>query len=292
MRLAAKWQTSWSIMSSCADAERVHSVRMERGWMDVLRLGKGDPIVLIPGLAGGWKLVLPLAQRLARDFAVFAVGFRDERSLWGADSSGLPIGDIADYADDVAGAMEILGLECPTVLGISFGGAIALELAVEYPHRLGGLIVHGAEARFHVTLGSKVARRVLERFPLPTDNCFVNQFFHLLYGAKPEPGPLVDFVVDRIWETEQRVMARRLALLEAFDVSDRLWRIEVPTLVLAGLRDIIVPASRQRVLAQGILGAQFEVIENAGHIGFLTHTTEVVRNVSRHLRRVKAAYQH
>ena len=66
--------------------------------------------------------------------------------------------------------------------------------------------------------------------PLPSDNGFVNQFFHLLYGAKPDPGPFLDFVIDRIWETNQSVMAQRLALLETFDISDRLWRIDVPAL--------------------------------------------------------------
>jgi pimeloyl-ACP methyl ester carboxylesterase len=157
---------------------------------------------------------------------------------------------------------------------------------------VGGLIVHGAEARFQITLGSKIVRKVLERFPLPSDNRFVNQFVHVLFGGRPEPGPLVDFVVGRIWETEQSVMAQRLAQLEAFDVSDRLWRVEVPALVVAGLRDVVVPASRQRALAQSILGAQFEAIENAGHLGFLTHTPEIVRHVRRHLSRVKAAVRH
>ncbi len=292
MRLAAKWQTSWTIVTSGADNERAELVHLEGGRIEVVRFGQGDPIVLVPGLAGSWKLMLPLAKRLARDFEVFAIGLRGDVPSWGGDTHARSVSDIGQHADDVARVIELLGLECPTVFGVSFGGAVALELAVEFPHRLGGLIVHGAEARFRTTLGSTIARQVLDRFPLPTDNNFINQFFHLLYGVKPKPGPLVDFVVDRIWETEQSVMARRLALLQTFDVSDRLWRIEVPTLVLAGLRDIIVPASRQRALAQGILGAQFEVIENAGHIGFLTHTTDVVRNVRRHLRRVKAAYQH
>ena len=123
---------------------------------------------------------------------------------------------------------------------------------------------------------------------MPSDNPFVNQFFHLLYGARPEPGPLVDFVVERIWETDQSIMAQRLAQLEAFDVSDRLWRIDVPTLVLAGGRDVIVPPSRQRALADSIAGAQYEVVADAGHVGFLTHRTEFVRSVRRHLSRVNA----
>ena len=122
---------------------------------------------------------------------------------------------------------------------------------------------------------------------MPSDNRFVNQFFNLLHGGKPEPGPLVDFVVERCWETDQSVMARRIALLEAFDVSDRLWRIDVPTLVLAGSRDVIVPPSRQRALAAAIPGAGFETLEGAGHVGFLTHRTEVARRVRKLLRTLR-----
>ena len=111
---------------------------------------------------------------------------------------------------------------------------------------------------------------MLERFPLPNDSRFINQFFHLLFGNKPEPGPLLDFVIDRIWETGQTVMAERLAALESFNISDRLWSIGAPTLVLAGERDAIVPAARQRALAGEISDARFGILEEAGHIGFLT----------------------
>ena len=148
--------------------------------------------------------------------------------------------------------------------------------------------MQGADAKFGSTIGSSIARRVLERFPLPTDNQFLNQFFNLLHGAKPEPGPLVDFVVERIWETDQSVMAQRLAQLETFDISDRLWQIDAPTLVLAGSKDAIVPASRQKLLAESIPGARLEVVEGAGHIGFLTHRAKLSAR-SGHLHEVNAA---
>jgi pimeloyl-ACP methyl ester carboxylesterase len=268
---------------------RLETVGVGGGLRDVVRMGRGDALVLVPGLAGGWKLLLPLARGLARHFEVFVPGLRGDRArLTGGGEEPWSFGDLGAYADDLAGVMDQLGLSNPVVFGVSFGGAVALALAVEHPRRLGGLIVHGAEARFHASLGSTIARRVLERFPLPSDNRFVNQFFHLLYGTKPEPGPLVDFVVNRIWETDQSVMARRLAQLESFDVSERLWRIDVPTLVLAGRRDVIVPADRQRALAEAISSARFEMLEGAGHIGFLTHRSEVVRSVRKHLQRVKA----
>ena len=242
------------------------------------------------GISGELETGLAGGAELARHFQVFLPSLRGDRGDWSSqDQSLCQIGSIAGSAEDIASLIEHLGLVQPKVFGISYGGAIALELATHHPESLGGLIVYGAEARFHRTLGSSIARRVLERFPLPRDNRFVNQFFHLLYGAKPEPGPLVDFVVERIWETDQSVIAERLAHLEAFDVSDDLWRIEMPTLVIAGSRDVIVPAARERALAREISGAQFETVEGAGHIGFLTHRAEVVRSVRRYLRQVEAA---
>jgi len=290
MRLVEKWQTPWTMLSAGIVQRPIRSVRIADEWVDVLRFGRGEPLVLVPGLAGSWKLVLPLARVLARHFEVITCGLRgDHIPSGGLETDRGRVRDIGEYAHDLACVIEQLGLECPTIFGVSFGGAIALELAAEHPHRLGALIVNGAEARFQPTLGSTIARRVLERFPLPSDNHFVNQFFHLLYGAKPDPSPLVDYVTDRIWETDQSVIAERLTKLESFDVSDRLWKIEVPTLILAGAHDVIVPAARQRALAEGIPGARFATIEDAGHIGFLTHRAQVVRDVRRHLRRVKSS---
>src|ERR1700677_460565 len=278
MRLAAKWRTSWTIHANGIDQRRIESVRIGSEWVDVVRLGRGDPLVLVPGLAGSWKLLFPLAQMLAPYFDVILPGLRGDGLPWGdLESHPHPVYGVGEYASDLAFLIDHLGLECPAVLGVSFGGAIALEFAAEHPHRLGALILNGVEARFHRTIGSSIARRALERFPLPRDNPFINQFFHLLYGAKPEPGPLVDFVVDRIWETDQSVMAQRLAQLESFDVSDRLWNIDAPTMVLAGARDVIVPVARQQALAREISGARFATIENAGHLAFLTHRTRFVR---------------
>jgi pimeloyl-ACP methyl ester carboxylesterase len=290
MRLSAKWRDSWTVHSNGIEHGRIETVRIAAEWVDVLRLGRGDPLVIVPGLAGSWKLLLPLARVLAQHFDVIVPGMRGDGFVWGAfEQPASRVGDVSGYADDLASILSQLGLECPALLGVSFGGAIALEYAVQHPRQISALILNGVEARFHRTIGSAIARRALERYPLPVDNPFINQFFHLLYGAKPEPGPLVDFVVDRIWQTDQKVMAERLAWLESFDVSDRLWRIDAPTLVLAGARDVIVPVARQRALADGIVGARFEMISDAGHVGFLTHRAEVVRDIRRHLRGVKTA---
>ena len=274
MRISAKRRAQWDILSG-VEHGATQCIMTRGGLVEIARFGQGEPILLVPGLAGGWRLVAPLAQRLARHHEVIVAGHRGD---W-YPSVGPRVARLADHAGDLAELIEGLRLERPTVLGVSFGGAVALELALGWPERVGGLILQGVESRFRINLGSIIARRVLERFPLPMGNQFVNQFFNLLHGCKPEPGPLVDFVIERCWETDQSVIAHRLALLEAFDVGDRLWRIEAPTLVLAGTRDVIVPPDRQRALASAISGARFVSLEGAGHIGFLTHKAEVARHV-------------
>jgi pimeloyl-ACP methyl ester carboxylesterase len=282
MRLATKRRAEWLISSYC-DEGMSHHVRMAGEWIEVIEMGQGDPIVLVPGLAGGWKLLAPLVHLLARDHRVITYNLRGDRF---PTATARPR-DLGDLAHDLGTLIEQLCLERPAVFGVSFGGAIALQLAVEQPQRLGALVVQGAESRFRTTLGATIARRVLERFPLPSDNRFVNQFFNLLHGGKPEPGPLVDFVVERCWETDQSVIAQRIALLETYDVTDRLWQIDVPTLILAGSRDVIVPPARQQALASAIPGASFELLDGAGHVGFLTHRTEVVRRVRKMLGTLK-----
>ncbi len=284
MKLAAHWEDSFSFITSMPSSGRRTQIHLDGEVVEVVRFGQGEPLVLVPGLAGSWKLTLPLARRLARHYEVISYGLRGDGSL----SSGFSkFRDVGGHAEDLARLIDRLALERPTVMGVSFGGAIALELAVEHPGRFGALIVQGAAASFPSNIGSTVARRVLERFPLPIDNRFVNQFFNLLHGSKPEPGPLVDFVAETIWATDQSVIAQRLAQLETFDVSDRLWKIDAPTLVVSGSKDAIVKPSRQMHLAQLIPGARHETVEGAGHIGFLTHGVEMTRLVRRHLRRLE-----
>ena len=284
MRIAAKrrrdgWHAS-------AVEERYATVDPRACDADVIQIGRGEPIVLLPGLAGGRGLLIPLARRLARRNRVILPGLRGDRGLLGTS----PARDVADHADELARALDRLGLERPILMGVSFGGAVALEYAVAHPHRIGGLATWGAEARFRPTIGTTIARRVCERYPLPSDSPFLNQFFNLLHGGKPEPGPLVDFIVARCWGTDQSVVAHRLAMLDGFDVSDRLWRVDVPTLVLAGSRDVVIPPSRQRALAGSIAGASFSQVEGAGHVGFLSHRAEVADLMAGFVRKVRRSY--
>lgn len=285
MRISARRRAEMGMISGYSESSRP-DFKIKGQFQDVVQIGSGEPLVLVPGLAGSWKLMYPLAKRLARKHLVIIPTLRGDSNPLSANKPK----EIADLSEDLGLTIEALGLERPLVMGVSFGGAIALEYAVDNPGKLGGLVLYGVDSSFRMGFGASIAQRVLERFPLPSDNGFVNQFFNVLHGRKPEPGPLTDFIVERCWETDQAVMAHRLRLLENFDVSDRLWRVETPTLVLAGTRDVVVPLARQRELARTISGANFASVEGAGHIGFLTHRLEVAKQMAQFTRQLRRMY--
>lgn len=279
MRPSAKWNQDHDLAFKRPEAE-FSSVMLQSGLVEIVCVGQGEPLVLVPGLAGGWQLLAPLAFSLARRHRVIIVGLSGDRGL----PLGLARSTPARHAQELATVIDSLRLERPSLFGVSFGGAVALELALQNPGRLRRLVLMGVEARFEGGMAASFLRGILERFPLPRDNAFVNQFFNIFHGQKPAPGPLADFIVGRCWETDQGVISSRLKALESFDVADRLWQLDLPTLVLAGSRDVIVSPENQRTLAESINQARFEPVLGAGHIGFLTHREIVSKLVTRWLR--------
>jgi len=275
----------WLDLEDCGISE-VRRIPSRFGSFETVRMGRGEPIVLIPGLAVGWRLLAPLARILSRRHDVVMVGLRGDHEEGGPVAGQKPL----DHAFDVADVIAHLGLERPAILGVSFGAAVALEMAIEFPKSVGSLMLSGGEARFRPNLGSTILLRAMERLPLPRDSAFLNQFFNILHGRRPEPGPIVDFLAQRCWETDQGVIAGRLRGLDGFDITDRLWEIDVPTLVLGGTKDVVVPLARQRALAEGIPSSKFAMIDGAGHVGFLTHRAEFASNLGRFVRERHASY--
>jgi len=239
--------------------------------------GEGPPLVLIPGLAGGYGLLGPLARLLASRFRVISYQLRGEDDCFALRQRF----DLNDLVTDLAEFIDWHRLESPLVMGVSFGGVLALEFAARYPHRLQQLIVQGAGGRYEDGLLPRVAKAVLSRFPLPSDNPFINQFFNLLFGGKQKPGPLFAFVTQQCWQTDQSVMAHRLRLLEGYDLGRRVERIRVPSLVVAGERDLLVSEKSLDQLERGLSRGEVCRLTDCGHLAFVTHPERVAAEVER-----------
>ena len=236
--------------------------------------GSGEPLVVVPGLAGGTGILEPLVEALSQDFQVVSFELRGETSQ---------ICDRDYHFDrltrDLLEFIEGLRLERPGILGLSFGGAITLDFASRWPHRLSFAAVQGAGPSHRVGAFAGVARRVLDRLLLPDNNPFVNQFFRLLVGNGGADSGAIDFVVEQCWRTDQSVMAHRFALLDEYDVTHKLERLRLPVLALTGESDVLACPSSLRAFESLAPDVESHVLAGAGHFAFVTHAKQVAQAV-------------
>lgn len=278
MKASLEW-LSTSGAEFLPEAGRPGCVHLENYTAAYCEWGQGPPLVLVPGLAGGYELLGPLARRLARHFRVISYQLRGEDDPFALRRRfGLP-----DLVDDLAEFLDRHGLERPALMGVSFGGVLALEFAARYPSRLSRLAVQGAGARYERSLLQQVAGFVLARYPLPKDNPFINQFFNLLFGGRQKSQSLVEFVTRQCWQTDQSVMTHRFRLVETYDLGDRVARVRVPSLVLVGDRDLLVSERSLQALCDGIPRAQLVRLAQCGHLAFATRPDRVADEVHRFL---------
>lgn len=238
--------------------------------------GDGPPLILIPGLAGGIDLVDPLARELAQTYRVICYQLRGE-----TDSFALRRRfGLKDLTEDLSEFIEWHGLEQPTVLGVSFGGVIALHYAARHPRRLKALALQGVGMRFEAGLVQRVASLVLTSYPLPADSPFVNQFFNLLFGCKPT-AEQAERTIRTCWQTDQAVMAHRLRLLRRLTLEPILDRVATPTQIISGAKDVLVSRQNSRDLAERLPDCRHLVLPQVGHLAPVSHTAAVAEAVRR-----------
>ena len=238
--------------------------------------GTGDPLVLIPGFASGaWSWEWQ-AESLASDFQVVTFDPR------GVARSVLHNGghvSITKIANDTAGILEELRLDPAHVLGISFGGFVAQELALRYPDRVRKLVL--ASTSFGGTDHVAPAPEVLASFAsMDGLNSPDHIRKYLTTAFTPDFARGNADVVDRFCNLRaenavpEEVYRQQLASAMGFDASGRVADITAETLILTGDSDAVVPAENSQNLAAAIPNATLGVIADGGHMAFVENAEE------------------
>jgi 3-oxoadipate enol-lactonase len=233
------------------------------------RVGSGPPLLFISGTGGDLRQRPNLLDRpLATMFDT--VGY-DQRGLGRSGKPDIPYA-MADYADDAAALMDHLGWRSARVVGVSFGGMVAQELALRHPGRVERLVLActspggagGASYPFHEIhhlTGEARARHMIPIADTRRDAAWM--------AANPKA--CADLIAlgatDPFAHEPGRAMGarRQLEARAGHDVWDRLHRIDCPTLIAAGRYDGVAPPANQRNLASRIAGSQLRFFEG-GHI--------------------------
>jgi pimeloyl-ACP methyl ester carboxylesterase len=238
--------------------------------------GSGPALLLLHGIAGSsqaWREVMP---GLAEHYCVIAP------DMLGHGESAKPIGDysLGAYASGMRDLLHILDIEAATIIGQSFGGGVALQMAYQHPEcceRLvlvdsGGL---GREVNWVLRLatlpGSEYAMPLL--FPSVVRNVGdrVGRFFHD-HGIRVRHVAEAWSAYSSLTEGENRqAFVRTVRAVidpggQTVNAMDKLYLASrLPTLIIWGERDAIIPISHAHDAHEAIPGSRLEIIAGAGH---------------------------
>jgi pimeloyl-ACP methyl ester carboxylesterase len=227
----------------------------------VWRGGTGQPLVFLHG-AGGLSPKDPTLTRLAERFEVIAPvhpGFENLEDLDELED----VRDLALYHDDL---LEVLDLKGASVIGHSFGGMVAAELAAHVPARVAKLVLIGPVGLWR---DEDPVADLLS--PSPSD-------LPALLWSDPN-GPAAAAAAEAAADPDADPVEQLLAVNRAITASHkylwpipnhglgrRLYRVKARTLILWGADDRMVPASYGKDFAGGIAGSRLEIFERAGHL--------------------------
>jgi pimeloyl-ACP methyl ester carboxylesterase len=232
--------------------------------------GAGQPLVLISGLGyplWQWHKMVPF---LAEHFQVITFDNR------GVGQSDKPTGPYTAQmlAADTAGLLDALGIEKAIIAGHSMGGFVAQAMALDFPQKVAKLILCSTNfgGPHHVPVTPE-AMKVLTDVTSDALTRFKNG---LSVSTAPDwsennPEMIEEWVKWRVANPidpapYQAQLAIGLGLLpEAAAFEDKLSRLNVPTLILFGAHDKVVPPENASLLAEKISGSKVVILPNAGH---------------------------
>jgi len=241
--------------------------------LDYERSGSGPPLLAIMGMSGTslhWGQ--PFLSALEQHFEVIVY---DHRGV-GASSRLEGQLTIAQMAEDAAALMAALGLDSAHVLGISMGGMIAQELALGQPARVRTLTLGctycGGE-------GSELAApQALQKLSAAMMSGDRRLALRTAWEINVSPAFALD---DEAYARFEAIASRRAVAVPvimaqmqacaAHDTNARLHELAMPTLVIHGTEDELLPVQNGRLIASRVPGSQLEIFDGVGHLFFWEH---------------------
>jgi 3-oxoadipate enol-lactonase len=219
------------------------------GRISYQRQGAGAPVLLLHPLALAGRVWAPVAERLAPRYDVITP---DARGHGASEWDGNPF-TMEDLADDVIALLDALGLEKASLVGMSMGGSVAINVAGRYPDRVQSLVLADTTAWYGegaVGTWNERADRVLdtsraEQIQFQVDRWFTDRFRQV----KPEE---VQRVVAIFLATDSAAHAQACRAMGAMDSRELLPQVTAPTLAFAGEEDYATPPAMGQYAAEHV----------------------------------------
>jgi 3-oxoadipate enol-lactonase len=237
--------------------------------------GTGERLLSISGTGGD------LRQKPGVSDGLMGQGFEilsyDQRGLGQSDLPPWPYA-MADFADDAAGLLDAVGWDDCLVMGVSFGGMVAQEVAIRHPQRVRRLVLCCTSAG-----GAGGASYPLQELAHMSPEDASALRMELLdtrwdEGWRKDNPEMVALIAERMparsGEAPPEGLTNQMAARAEHDTSARLGAIRCPTLVCGGRFDGIAPPANSEFLASAIPGARLKMFDG-GHAFFMQDATAV-----------------
>jgi pimeloyl-ACP methyl ester carboxylesterase len=170
---------------------------------------------------------------------------------------------LVNFADDIEAFMDAVGVQSAVLLGSSSGGYIAQQVAVQVPHRVGGLVLVGAPRSLQ---GRPAFADEVDRLTDPVDPTWVEESLTWFPRYHDVPDWYIkDRIRDGVRVPAHVWMASLAGLMAAVPPSES-GTITAPSLIIWGERDELLPPEDGHLLAAAIPGSRLIVYEDTGHL--------------------------
>lgn len=222
-------------------------------------LGEGAPLVLLHGLSSSSTDWLPIAPGLATNYRLLLLDMRGHGQSSLATEGGYTI---SRMAADVAVVLDAFEIERAHLLGLSLGGCVAIQFAVDYPDRVQRMVLVNTFARLRGAGVGSLRRRLTRVSAALRDMDRLAQYVATSLFDDPEYQRIT---YERMRRNDLGAIRRTMLTLLRFNLLDQLHRVRSPTLVLVGDRDKTVPFRCATEIMARLPSARMRVIPDAGH---------------------------
>lgn len=233
------------------------------------------PLLFFSGIGANIELLAPFLEALrGRDVITF-----DMPGVGGSAENPHPY-RLSSVADTGARILAALGVERADVMGVSWGGMLAQEFAYRHPQNVSRLILAATSAGMPMIPGSLSTLAKMVTSHRYTDSGSMEAYLQTLYGGSSRN---LGSYAARIQAPTSNGYLHQLLAIAGWTSLRKLTRIKVPTLILMGAEDRVVPPANGKVLKFLLPEARLEVLEDAGHLFILTHMDAVAGMVEEFL---------
>lgn len=228
--------------------------------------GEGLPLVLVHGYPLSQRMWEPQVKELSNRWRVIAVDLRGH-----GESEPVSTGYSMDqFADDIAGLLEVLKIDQKIVIcGLSMGGYVALAFMRKYFAKAAGLVLAATRAGNDSEQGRAGRDQAAEKartegIEAVVDGMLPKMLTSEHFENKPEMVSKARSIMTSI--SLEGMVGDLMAMKERIDSRPMLDTITVPTLILHGVDDQLIPPQEAKDLQSAIRGSQLQLIPNAGHL--------------------------